>query len=102
MGQKTDVIIDAISPSPDSIRAQRLQYDNLRDALDQFGFLPALKKSGEVLWGKRKVPSLETVQHDFFVAYLLNASYRLQHSRTAIERFFWTQQFSASSIQLFG
>jgi hypothetical protein len=102
MGQKTDVIIDAISPTPSSVSARNLHYDNLREALAKFGFISALKKSGEVLQGRRKIPTLETIQHDFYVAYLLNASYRLQRSHTAIERFFWTQQFSVSSVQLFG
>lgn len=102
MGQKTDVIIDAISPTPTSVSAGSLRYEGLREALARFGFLSALKKSGEVLQGRRKIPSLETIRQDFHVAYLLNASYRLQRSHTPIERFFWSQQFSASSMSLFG
>lgn len=102
MGQKTDVIIEAITPVHSSVSAQKLHYHNFRTALRQAGFLSALKKSGEVLIGRRDVPSLDTVRYDFYTAYLLNASYRLQRSKTPFEKLFWTQQFSVTSIKLFG
>lgn len=102
MGQKTDVIIEAITPVPSSASAQKLHYRNFRAALHEAGFLASLKKSGEVLIGKRDMPSVDTVRHDFYAAYLLNASYRLQHSRSSLEKLFWSQQFSMTSIRLFG
>lgn len=101
MGQRTDVIIDAISPTAASVSVGRLQYDSLSEAHARFGFAPIIRKNGAMLL-ERKIPTLDQVRQDFSVAYLLGASYRLQRSRTALERFFWTHHFSVSSIQLFG
>jgi hypothetical protein len=102
MSEKTDIILKAIKPARSSVDAGTLTYPNLRSVMKQFGFLSFVKRGSEVIASKRQIPSVSLIKHDFYVAYLLNASYRLQRADTAVEKIFWTQQFSASSIRLFG
>lgn len=102
MAQKTDIVLEAFAPSPDSYDADELEYQNLRRAFKNYSFPAFFKRSSIKLFQPHTSLTLPELKQDFKVAAIINASYRLQKSLTPIDKYVWSKVFTRSSVQLFG
>lgn len=102
MAQNTRVVLEAFAPSRKSYDADVLKYKNLRKTIELYALTAFLKKNSLRLLTKKKSPSIDELKHDFHIASILNASYRLQKSLTPIDKYVWSKVFTSSSVRLFG
>lgn len=103
--QGVHVILGAITPDYNNVDAETLTYPNLRTALKSNNLPSFLKRhSLQILHKRLKVDRVDTasIQEELRAAYLLSAAYRLQKARTMPEKLFWSTQFTATSVKLFG
>lgn len=102
MTQGTHIVLKAFTPTIESYDAGELEYENLNSVFNKYNLRSFITESGRSLLLRKANISRQELRHNFSVAAIINASYRLQRSMTPIDKMLWSYVFTSSSIKLFG
>ena len=95
-------ILQAITPSYKAIDADELNYPYLRQIMNSYDPPSFFKRRGFELIPDSFDFRTPAKREHMRLAGLLSAAYHLQRAWSAPEKFFWSAQFTKTSVQLFG